>query len=357
MRVAHIVNELWLGGIQETVYALCHAMADVEHLVLFHTDGPMRASFWALPHVRLFQIRKDYRGLDALVLEHRVDIVHKQCGGGDESAFLWPLRRPDRLCAIVESMHCPRRCKTPADVVDAVLCASQYTLSHNTDSHIPAERFRLIPYGVVPVAPSQDRLSVRKAWKIPDDAIVIGRVGRLSGSKLVHETIQTALHLWQHGMTNLYGVIGGSVPKDEGPTYAQSLQRAFEQYPILRFLGEAETPEIRASWLAAMDLVCYPTQGEGFGMIFLEAIQQGIPIVTYDNGANRETVGSAGLCVPYHSSVSLRVEALAKAVQQAIKPAVLRRLRTACRDMALPYGAARFAADVKAVYDEVLAHG
>ena len=202
-----------------------------------------------------------------------------------------------------------------------------------------------------------DRQTLRAQWKIPDDATIIGRVGRVSGSKLVHETVQVALHLWQHGVTNLYCVIGGSVPQDEGPAYAQALRRTYDQYPIITFLGEAETPQRRASWLAAMDVVCYPTQGEGFGMIFLEAMQQGVPIVTYDTGANAEVIGDAGLCVPYESAPALRIGELAHAIQRAIRPTVHRQLRKACRERAQLYTAVRYATDMRAVYDEAIAGG
>ena len=349
MRVCHLLNEFWFGGIQETVYELCRALPGIRHSILGHTDGPMRPLFDRLPDVETSLMPRGYPELLRYVLEHRIDVVHKQLGGGDTSSFLFPLRRPDRVCAVVESMHCPRDCKTPPDVVDVVLVASQYTLSQQTGVH---PMVKVIPYGIEPVLPTKTREEILAVWGIPPTSRVVGRIGRLSGSKLVHETIETVLYLWHQGMSDIRCVIGGTIPRDEGFTYATQLRR-YDQYPVCHFVGEARSHDEKANWIAALDLVCYPTQGEGFGMVFLEAIHQRIPIASYDTGANAEVIGPAGRCVPYTSRPG-RIEALAKTVKEMLVPAQYRKYQRGCDRQRAYYTATRYASDVLAVYQEVL---
>jgi glycosyltransferase involved in cell wall biosynthesis len=156
---------------------------------------------------------------------------------------------------------------------------------------------------------------VRDEWNIPYDAFVIGRVGRLSGSKLVHETVLATAACY-HTIPDIYCVVGGTIPQDEGSAYNDQMLDTFGKHPAMVFPGEARDAVERANWLNAMDLCCYPTQGEGFGMIFLEAIHQGLPILTYDNGANKYVVGEAGWCLPWSDEQHYRTVQLMNKINQ-----------------------------------------
>ena len=311
MRICHLINEFWYGGIQETVLALCHGLPDMQHWVLGYSDGPMKKEFDVLENVTTeCNWNKDYTLLREFVLRERIDIVHKQMGGGDESKMLQELCGP-RVCRIVESIHCPRDCKTPTHAVDAVCLASQYTQSFQTRD-LP---FTIVPYGSTPVRPQQSPQSVRQQLQIPEDAFVIGRVGRLSGNKLVHDTV-LVLDLLRHKCPNMYCVIAGSVPRDEGPQYYQEMIATFGRDPQIRLIANLGSAVRRSEILSALDLCVYPTQEEGFGMVFVEAMHQGLPVVTYDNGANKETLGMAGVCVPWSESLNERITHMSIAVEE-----------------------------------------
>jgi glycosyltransferase involved in cell wall biosynthesis len=319
IHVCHLVNEFWYGGIQETVYNLCKGMPDYKHFVLAHTDGPMKREFMKLPgvFVSLFpgdplfthQWDRDYTGLDEFVLGWDIDIVHKQMGGGDESRMLWQLRDPagGNICKIVESMHCPRRCNTPEDLVDHILVASRYT--YDMQDHDRETPVSIVHYGTEPHTPRSRREDIRDAWDIPHDAPVVGRIGRLSGSKLVHETVLAFLSM-AHSVPDLHCVIGGCIPQDEGEGYYRNLESRLK-HDRLRYIGSPIDAQQRADWLSAMDICVYPTRDEGFGMVFVEAMHQGLPIITYDHGANAEVVDVAGIVLPWSENDNERISNLA----------------------------------------------
>jgi glycosyltransferase involved in cell wall biosynthesis len=356
LKICHLLNEFWFGGIQETVLSLVLGLPDDEHFVFGHTNGPMSREF-NLPGVRMISsawnrgYTEDPYGMNlAEFVEYNdIDIVHKQMGGGDDSRFLWPLRRPGRLCAVVESMHCPRDCRTPPDIVDHVCVAGNYTMNMQTHS-IPTT---IVPYGSPRTQATASRMSVREKWGIPPGSFVIGRIGRLSGSKLVHETIVAAVKA-KNIIPNLECVIGGSPAQDEGSMYATHIMKACHGYPFIHFVGETENPTERANWIHAMDLVCYPTQGEGFGMIFLEAIHQGVLSVTYDVGANRETLGSAGICVPWNDSMDNRVGDIVDAIVKTHEEVEPSTAHDRTQTMSAIYTPEEYGGRMKAIYRSVM---
>jgi glycosyltransferase involved in cell wall biosynthesis len=56
----------------------------------------------------------------------------------------------------------------------------------------------------------------------------------------------------------------------------------------------------KADWLAASDIYASTSQHEGFGLVFLEAMAQGLPIVCYDHGGQTDflTNGINGALIP-----------------------------------------------------------
>jgi glycosyltransferase involved in cell wall biosynthesis len=124
---------------------------------------------------------------------------------------------------------------------------------------------------------------------------VVGIAAFLAPSK-GHEVLLEAFARLTHVDTRLE-IVGGVFPKGEG--YARSL-RARAARPDLagrvRFLDHVDDVLDRMrDWTVAVLPSLYP---ESAGLVVLEAMSLGVPVVVTDHGGPPEVVGDAGLVVP-----------------------------------------------------------
>ncbi|WP_010035017.1 glycosyltransferase [Gemmata obscuriglobus] len=183
---------------------------------------------------------------------------------------------------------------------DLVLANSQFTA-------VPAATFfARSPVEVVylPVAPPEsfDRAATRHAVRTelgaPADAVVLLQASRLERWKGQRVHVEA--------LGRLKGVPGWEVWFAGGPQKAgeaeffAELRAAVAQLGIsdrVRFLGQrSDVPRL----MAAADVYCQPNAGpEPFGVVFVEALYAGLPVVTSDLGGGREVVDSScGVLVP-----------------------------------------------------------
>ncbi len=85
-------------------------------------------------------------------------------------------------------------------------------------------------------------------------------------------------------------------------------------------LGEVSGDEDVLREYAAADVFCLPSLQEGFGIVFLEAMAAGLPVVALDLAATPEIVGDAGVLLP----PSGNGESLADALVNLLKNKELR---------------------------------
>ena len=89
-------------------------------------------------------------------------------------------------------------------------------------------------------------------------------------------------------------VVGG------GPSL-KSLQKQVDRLGLggaVTLLGEVSEDEDVLREYAAADVFCLPSLQEGFGIVFLEAMAAGLPVVALDLAAVPEIVGDAGVLLP-----------------------------------------------------------
>lgn len=126
--------------------------------------------------------------------------------------------------------------------------------------------------------PSRVGDGVRHEWRarlgIPDDAPVIGFVGRLVRDKGVVELAEAFREVKQRHPDVHLVVAGPFEPRDPVPP---ETRRALESDPRVHLLGHVtDTPAV----YAAIDVLALPTYREGFPNVPLEAASMRLPVVT-----------------------------------------------------------------------------
>jgi glycosyltransferase involved in cell wall biosynthesis len=145
-------------------------------------------------------------------------------------------------------------------------------------------------------------------------------------------------------------VIAGTVDP-AGEDYLRSLQAKAEGLPV-RFELEPSQERLRELYRTCRALV-FPTLNEDFGMVPLEAMACGAPVIAVDAGGPRESVlaGETGWLVPPTP------ETFADAMSEASSNGRAEKMRGAARRRAEEFSWERFVARVDDVMDEVVGRG
>jgi len=212
--------------------------------------------------------------------------------------------------------------------------------------HIPSERIVVIPYGldsqkfVAGAVPGR----LRSELGIPDSPLV-GFVGRLARPKGADTLLRAFVHVeLQEPQAQL--VIAG-----DGP-WRQRLVRLGGDLGLrnVHFLGWREDV---ASILADLDVVAMPSRWEGFGLVALEAMSLGKPVIATRVSALPEVVadGVTGLLAPPEDPASLAEEIL----KLLRNPALARRMGQAgLRRVRQEFGVDRMISSTLRVYGQIL---
>lgn len=128
-------------------------------------------------------------------------------------------------------------------------------------------RFRNIP---------KSKEEIRKENNIPEDAYVIGQIGRFAYQKNPEFTVEVFNELLKINDKAHLVLIGRGKQENELRKMASDLGIE-DRVHIL--VGRDDVPEL----LKAMDVFIFPSRFEGLGIVLIEAQVSGLPCVTSDN--------------------------------------------------------------------------
>ncbi len=143
-----------------------------------------------------------------------------------------------------------------------------------------------------------ERSRVRTEFNTPDNSVVVVQVSRMEAGKGHQQLLSAAAKLSKD--LNWYLWFVGEAQKDEERRYVEHLKATAEKLGVLervRFAGQrSDVPRL----LAAADLLCQPnTAPDSFGLVFIEALSQALPILTFAMGGPAEIVDeTCGILVP-----------------------------------------------------------
>jgi len=144
---------------------------------------------------------------------------------------------------------------------------------------------------------------------LPSGYLMIGSVGNLREQKGQRHLIEAA-----SGMEHTTVAIAG-----EGHLKDKLKDLADRKKVNCIFTGMLE-PEKIPVFLKALDIFCFPSLWEGFGVAVVEAMASGLPVIASDISPHREVIDNAGMYVPPGNTA-----ALAKALRVMAGDASLRK--------------------------------
>jgi glycosyltransferase involved in cell wall biosynthesis len=133
------------------------------------------------------------------------------------------------------------------------------------------------------------------------------------------DAIEALRQLRDRGVSTTLTICGDG---PERPALEQEVQNAGLQKDV-SFKGWVDSATLAEQYRTA-ELLLVPSRYEPFGIVALEAIASGCPVVATRTGGLPEAVSNCGLLVPPGDPT-----ALADAVEQALQPEVSKKLRAA----------------------------
>lgn len=185
-----------------------------------------------------------------------------------------------------------------ANLCDGVIAPSQSIASLIQERGVEVP-IRIIPTGIdLAQFGRGDKTRGRISCGIPEDAFVIGHVGRLAREKNLAYLSNAVAKVLKEESKAHFLVVG------DGP-YAPAIQDIFQSNGAgdrLHCPGKKTGRELVDAY-AAMDLFVFTSQSETQGMVIAEAMAAGLPVVALDASGVREVVAdqSNGTLLPAHT--------------------------------------------------------
>ncbi len=205
-----------------------------------------------------------------------------------------------------------------APLADRIVCVSQGIVDYAVEViGLPKEKLALIPNGIdlekYAALPSQAEARLRQ--HLPEEQIIVGAIGRprpVKGYGILRQAFQQIAER----RPNTHLVFVGDGPDKE--TLAAQAARSGLAQRVTWMGDQTDIPGL----LPAFDILAVPSIYEGLGIVALEAMAAGLPVVGSRVGGIPEVVieGETGLLVPAGD-----VSALAAALTRLVNDPDLRR--------------------------------
>ncbi|MFD1712614.1 glycosyltransferase [Ottowia sp. GY511] len=292
MRIAHLILTRHFAGSERHAIELANAQSrehEVSLVLRRGAAGTHEDAYADLvdPRVNLVLVPDWLSWWHATRALRRIqpDVAHAHL-----SAACRALRAVPGLCLRVATLHIRYKPQQHADL-DALVAIAPWQLRE-----IPTPlrgHTAQIDNWILPHMPSPDaRSQLRAQHGIPADAWVFGAMGRAEASK-GFDTLIDAFE--QANLPNTWLVVVG-----HGPALAKLQRRSGSRVVTPGFSRHPK------DWLSAFDAFVSPARSEPFGLVLLEAMQAGLPIIaTRTEGALHLADAMAPVSVPIDDSVAL----------------------------------------------------
>lgn len=170
------------------------------------------------------------------------------------------------------------------------------------------ERIHVIPLGIdlAPFAKMPDRGTARRLLDLPENVFVAGVLGRLDRGKGQEFLLRATAQLRSEGR-DLHVLLVGEETRGEEQNYAGQLHRLAAELHITDHVHFRGFVEDIPSAYAAMDVFTLTSLSETYGMVTIEALASGLPVIATATGGTPELLGQEGngLLVPAANPAAL----------------------------------------------------
>jgi glycosyltransferase involved in cell wall biosynthesis len=218
---------------------------------------------------------------------------------------------------------------------DQIVVLSEYTRKKLEQTYgLSSSKVSVIPGGVdlERFRPPTDKARIRARLDLPEDKLILFTVRNLV-PRMGLENLISAFEIAQNGRRDLLLVIGGEGPL-EPALNEQTRQCGVEEF--VQFVGYIPDEDL-PSYYQMADLFILPTKElEGFGLVTVEALASGLPVLGTPVGGTREVLTKLG---PDHLFADSTPESMATGILKALKdwgknPSAYKDLSKTCRQVA-----------------------
>jgi glycosyltransferase involved in cell wall biosynthesis len=307
-----------------------------------------------------FEVLAGVRQLVRLIRKHKIALVHTNTNTILASPMAARLTRVPHIWSIHELMVEPATVRSALHYMIPRFSTRVVTVSQAVRDHMLkdaarfADRFTFVR-GAIDVEPflnAKGRARVRAEWGVRDDEVLIGMAGRVTRWKGQSIFVQAAKLIAERHPQVKFAAVGGVF--DTEKFYMERFRKEVHDAGLENKLTindfRADMPDV----FAAFDVFVLPSiLPEPFGLVVIEAMASGKPVVATAPGGPSETVvdGETGFLVPPSdaSAIARALEVLLADPQKRMTMGEAGR-RRAREVFSLP----RYVTEFEELYDAVL---
>ena len=324
--------------------------------------GVLRRKYFKLQKLPRFsfEVLAGVRQLVRLIRKRNIALVHTNTNTILASPLAARLTRVPHIWSIHELMVEPATVRSVLHYMIPRFSARVVTVSQAVREHMLkdaakfADRFTFVR-GAIDVEPflnAKGRARVRAEWGVHDDEVLIGMAGRVTRWKGQSIFVQAARLIAERNPQVKFAAVGGvfDTEKFYMDRFRKEVQEAGLETKLTINDFRADMPDV----FAAFDIFVLPSiLPEPFGLVVIEAMASGKPVVATAPGGPSETVvnGETGFLVPPSdaSAIARALEVLLADPQKRISMGDAGRRRA--REM---FSLPRYVTEFEELYDAVL---
>ena len=248
-------------------------------------DGKVESVSWGAPFHLISQVRKMRR----LLRRVGADIVHMNEPGWNSDLVLAACLSRIPVALHLHNPQVITRRNLNYLIAKKVFHCSVGQLEVIENSQFIGDKLSVL-HNAVDVEAFSNGRSIRAQVGLPEDAVVIGTVAQIGHRKGIDLFLDTAEHLLDRHPQLKFVIVGPQATNEE-PYFRAVMDRLRQgrlKSAVLYLGGRKDIADV----LTSFDVFFLPTRAEPFGMVIIEAMAAGVPVVASHVGGIPEIITS-----------------------------------------------------------------